>query len=48
VRLDETCKELEGSKSAQLELKAYYQSRVKEIHSHMDSYRLRVPVDSCR
>lgn len=40
VRLDGICKELEGSRGAQLELKAYYQSRIKEIHSRTDSYRL--------
>lgn len=39
VRLDGICKELEGSKDAQLELKAYYQSRIKEIHSRMENYR---------
>ena len=39
VRLDGACKELDQSKAAQLELKAYYQARIKEIHSRMDSYR---------
>ena len=46
VRLDGICQELEGSKERQTQLKAYYQSRIKDIHSRMDGYRSVIMVDS--
>lgn len=39
VRLDGICHELQSSKENQAQLKAYYQSRIKDIHSRMDGYR---------